>query len=182
MLDEGRRVLALVDGDDHGDDTVDRLKKICPMFLESSHLQIHKLPQLHSIEDLLPVRELYVEAACETLSELLELGVVKTKDDVSTQEAVSTLRNALVSKAAKEKTLGKLTEDTVRSLLENRAKISKVNIAMKYEDKLSTCDIAKVVTSPEFEKFVVILKSALKLHEREAKRDVVDGEGMRALT
>jgi hypothetical protein len=167
MLNEGRRVVALLDGDGHGRKLKERLEKIAGAELSNGTLKIELLPPDCSIEDLLIVPELYVDAACDALKEVVSGGILAYADGYDDERALAELRDELGKKPA-GKTLGKHTDEVTATLVKEREPISKLNIAMKYEDALASVTLEKLLPSPEFSALIKSLQTQLKLHPRKA--------------
>lgn len=136
MLDEDRKVVALIDGDEAGARLSQRLEKICQKYIASKSLTVHRLPSKFSIEDVVPYGKLLHEATWEALHELIESGEHQIPAGSDLAKIQADLSQGLSQKDA-TCTFGLQIVKTIQAILNTRETISKVNIACRYEDKLS---------------------------------------------
>ncbi|HRN97533.1 MAG TPA: AAA family ATPase [Candidatus Saccharibacteria bacterium] len=132
MLEEGRNVLAILDGDSSGNSAKTRLEKVCGEELGSKTLQILQLSDGKSIEDVLTSPQLLQQAASNIINELVSNGIrtLKSGVDVATE-----IQNV---KSTKAKTLGLILDETTKAMFEPTEKLSKLSIALNYEDQVES--------------------------------------------
>lgn len=130
MLSEGRQVVALLDGDRQGESIESDLKKICQKELSDKNLQTHILPENKSIEDV-TVDVSYLQEATEKLAQtFISQGIRKLKDGIDVAKEVKKIK-------ASSKSLGWVIEDVTKKMWEPEDKMSKLSIAMNYEDLIT---------------------------------------------
>ncbi len=128
MLTEGRKVTALVDGDDGGKSIQDDLKKLCGGELKSKDLKPFILESNKSIENVLADVDTLKIAAKQVATELVGAGLLAYKSGVAIDTAVNDI------KEDSSVTLGKTLENVTGTWFENEQSLSKLQVAMKYED------------------------------------------------
>lgn len=127
MLSEGREIVALVDGNGHGNLVEKELGHICRKEIDDKRLIIHKLPENTSIEDVMVDHEIFREAIMNQVKSLDEQKILNKKAGI---EFSAEIKKIIPNK---KKTLGKIFEEVTESLWEPNTKISKLNLAMIYE-------------------------------------------------
>jgi len=148
MLEEGRTVVSLVDGDKSGSEVNKKLEKLNAQLVAGrvqgrtpvSTLQIERN---QSIEDLLPLREKYLEAVLDATEELIVGGYRELADGVVMD------RPTLLAQLSRDKgneTLGRHVEKVASDWfkVKDRSKkegISKLAIARNYCAQLETTDL-----------------------------------------
>lgn len=176
MLSEGREIVALLDGNGHGDSVEKELEKICEKEISEKKLKIHKLPEGSSIEDIMVDYEIFREAVLKFLKFLEEKKILIEKEGI---EFESEIRKIVPSK---KKTLGKIFEEVTETLWEPNSKISKLNVALIYEDiimPLSEDDenpskgFSEINLPGECEKELKQIKKKLNLRGESAKYEGV---------
>ena len=127
MLSEGRSVVALMDGDSAGKKLKAQLEKICAKEIAAKQLQTHILPDNKSVEDVFCDLSVLKNAVSSSYLDLKnnELRVTKDVDLNIEVERIA---------ANPEKTLGKTLDDLTRSWFDPEEKISKLSIALFYEE------------------------------------------------
>jgi predicted ATP-dependent endonuclease of OLD family len=135
MLSEGREVVALLDGDEGGDTTESKLKKTCPHEFGVEKLKITKLPQGNSIEDLFADVPSLQEAVKNVALFMIDnkLRVLKDNIDIDTE-----VKNIVPTKGI---TLGKILDKATASLFKEAETLSKLSIALVYEDIVAQREI-----------------------------------------
>lgn len=152
MLSEGRDVVALVDGDLAGDRVENNLKKICEKELKEKKLRIKKLPEKKSIEDIFPNIETLKTAINNTAAYLSSSKLRDLKSGVDISAVVKEINPSSTD------TLGKVIDEKTASLFNPEEKISKLSIALEYEN-ISALDSAIPPTAiGEIEKIKELLK------------------------
>lgn len=127
MLSEGREVVALIDGDNGGDNIENQLNKICEAEIKSGKVKIIKLPRNKSSEDVFVDIEVLKKAIKQVCQNLIDNGVRKLKrGDLDTKIADI--------KPDNNKTLGQVIDDVTKAWFDKEEKISKLSIALEYEN------------------------------------------------
>lgn len=134
MLAEGRSVVALVDGDGTGKKLEEELNKICEPELKAKTLQIHKLPEGSSIEDVCVDLASYREAIKTLANELVDMKVRKFIENLDLDAKIKEINPNV-------KTLGLITDEITATFFEPNEKISKLSISLKYEDLTKDKDL-----------------------------------------
>ena len=128
MLSEGRSVVALTDGDKGGKALQGQLEKSCAAELTAKTLRIHSLPDNKSSEDIfanLTSLRRAVRASCDVL---VADGSRVFKEDANVDAAIAEIV------AVNGTTLGKTMEKVTAALFAPAVKVSKLLIAIHYED------------------------------------------------
>ncbi|MBX6361328.1 MAG: AAA family ATPase [Acidobacterium ailaaui] len=134
MLSEGRSVIALADGDASGKKLKAQLEQSCAAELRSGKLQIQLLSDNNSSEDVFAdIKSLRV-AIRKAAQRLLDDGARVLKEGVNLDQATNEIAP---SDAA---TLGKTIDDVTKSWFVKGDKISKLLIAIFYEDEIESSD------------------------------------------
>lgn len=163
MLSEGRSIVALIDGDQSGKEVKKQLEKTCVNELSSNQLRIHLLPDNKSIEDIACDMDTLKSAIQEVNKNLVE-------QNIRTQVANFDLNTEISKIQTKaDKTLGQTIDETTKDWFDPKGKISKLSIALKYEDLNSTT--LNTLAKDEIEK----IKTALSLRgEKSAEKGVFE--------
>src|SRR5205814_231526 len=104
MLDEGRCVVAMLDGDGHGKKLKERLEKLAGKHVQDQTLTILLLPESCSIEDTLLAPQLYVDAVSKAVTELVRAGITSYENGFDEEKATQEIRQKLQAKP-RDKTL-----------------------------------------------------------------------------
>jgi len=128
MLCEGRDVVALLDGDQAGIGIENNLKKICEKEIENKRLQINKLSDKKSVEDIFPDLEILKTAISNGATYLSSSGLRKLKAQIDISAEINKINYSTVD------TLGKVIVEKTASLFEPEEEISKLSIALEYEN------------------------------------------------
>jgi predicted ATP-dependent endonuclease of OLD family len=128
MLQEGRNIFALLDGDSSGTSNISRLKKICASELKKKQLEIKQLDNEKSSEDILTNLDTLQQAILNVANNLVESGVRELKEGIDLSKEVKKIKSKTGI------TLGKIIDDTTPTWFKQEEKISKLSIALNYED------------------------------------------------
>jgi predicted ATP-dependent endonuclease of OLD family len=131
MIAEGREVVALLDGDKKGDEIEKQLKKVCDKEIRDKKLQILKLPRDTSIEDMFTDANVIKKAIEGVANDLTSLGIRKFKKDLVLNDELAKI---VITTGT---TFGKVIEEKTTALFDPAEKLSKLSIALKYEDIIS---------------------------------------------
>ncbi len=134
MLLEGRSVVALLDGNGSGTKIEEELNKVCAPEIKAKTLQIHKLPQNKSIEDICVDLPSYQEAVKTLSNELVDIKVRKFVDKLDLDAKIKDIKSS-------GKTLGFTTDEITATFFEPKEKLSKLSISLRYEDLTKEKDI-----------------------------------------
>lgn len=176
MLNEGREIVALLDGNGHGDMVRNELEKICEKEISEKKLKIHKLPGDFSIEDIMIDHAIFREATLKYVKHLEDKKVLIKKDGIEFEEEINKIA------PTKGKTLGKIFEEVTESLWDPKSKISKLNVALIYEEIIlpfseaeenSGKKISEIHMPDECEKELKEIKKDLNLRGESAKYEGV---------
>ena len=129
MLSEGRSVIALADGDASGKKLKTQMEQSCAAELKSGKLQIQLLSDNNSSEDVFADMTSLRVAIRKAGQRLLDDGARVLKEGVNLDQAANEIAP---SDAA---TLGKTIDDVTKSWFTKGDKISKLLIAIFYEDE-----------------------------------------------
>jgi hypothetical protein len=173
MLAEGRRVHALLDGDEHGAKTKKKLEQLAPTELLEGSLQITLLPAGMSVEDLMPHKALLSGAACDAVADLIAHGACAFAAGESAGK-LRTATNAECAKVNQTETLGRRLIACVADRLDNKLELSKVNIAARYEDSLRNLEGAVPEKPPALLAVVESLRKQLELGSRKSAAQVLE--------
>ena len=176
MLEEGRHVVAMVDGDRAGNEIVKNIGKLNQAVddkrvLGRSSVKILQLEKGQSIEDVLPCRNKFLDIVVEAAIELVGNGFLQPAEGMSF--ATPDLRASLAVDQG-NLTLGRHMINVTRTWFKEKEPISKLTIAHKYCGWLETVNLKDqgVNDSPEVLKR---LKDFLHL-ESKLSKDVVVAE------
>jgi predicted ATP-dependent endonuclease of OLD family len=128
MLSEGRSIVALLDGDSGGDAIRKKLEKACSKEKEVKQLVIFQLSKDHSTEDIFCEIDTLRTAIKSLADELITCKVRKYRTGFDINVGISKIS----SKSGK--TLGKTIAEETKNWFEDPDSISKLAIAMRYED------------------------------------------------
>lgn len=127
MLSEGRDVVALLDGDNTGDNIESQLKKTCEAEIKSKKVQIVKLSKNKSSEDVFVDIEVLKKAIKQVCLNLINSGVRKCKKEITIDTEIENI------KPDNGKTLGQIINNVTKLWFEKEEKLSKLSIALEYE-------------------------------------------------
>jgi hypothetical protein len=134
MVDEGRKVVALVDGDDGGARTKAKLEQLNHSLHDDlPKVSIHRLPDGMSIEDVLPFQDGYREAVINACESLVRDGIRNLADGIQ-QNQIRTSLTPVFTDAHPGVTLGKVVEDATERIFSGEEAISKLHVARAYDD------------------------------------------------
>lgn len=178
MLEEGRIVVSLVDGDKAGTEIVRKLGKLNAQVQNRrvqarENVAILQHDKNQSIEDLLPVRGEYFAAVLDAAEELVTAGYRELADGITLD------RSALSAKLQSDKkneTLGRHTEKVTSEWFKTKDKkegISKLAIARNYCAWLETNDLRRHGLDT-FPQVLQKLITGLKLEGKISKKLVFD--------
>lgn len=166
MLSEGRDVVAMVDGDVSGKRTREKLEKLCPKEVQKKQLRFHTLPDNKSIEDI-----------CCNL-DILRVSIRELSEDLSVagdrqlMESVDVANDLKKIKPVASKTLGYTINEITRVWYKPQEPLSKLSIALKYEDNVQNKEIQ---VSPDAKELVSRIKDLMNLKgEKSAEKGVFD--------
>lgn len=129
MLSEGRSIVALLDGDKAGKDNKKQLERVCEKEIQSKQLQIYMLPDDKSIEDIAADAPALQKAVEEVNDYLVTNNLRKQAEsfdkDIEIKKIIQT----------PGKTLGQVIDEVTTLWFTPGGKISKLSIALKYEDQ-----------------------------------------------
>jgi len=164
MLSEGRSIVALADGDAGGKKLKGQLEQCCVAEIKSKKLQIHLLPDNKSSEDIFADPALLRGAIRKSFQRLVDDGTRVPKEGMNIGEAVEEI------KTLDGITLGKSIEETTKTWFTPREKISKLLIAIFYEDEVESSRAAPPgVALKELEE----IKGLLELRSEKSKQSGV---------
>ncbi len=132
MADEGRRVVAMVDGDVAGSTTKRRLERVnANLPKDAPKIEVIDLAKNKSIEDLALYPALLRDAVVAAAEELVAAGHRKFKTGLQ----VNGLRGALDEAGQKNTTFGKTLHDVTKTWFEgDEEPLSKLHIARVYDE------------------------------------------------
>lgn len=146
MLEEGRKVVVLVDGDRQGDTCLSDLRRTRPTDVESGALVLRQLPRGKSTEDIVALPAVLDQAVCDAASELVRLGIREWEDGKGPAELLAGL--SLARSDGSQKTYGAQIVEVTGRLLKprqgerKREGISKTNVALRYDESLRAHPVA----------------------------------------
>lgn len=154
MLSEGREIVALLDGDGSGEDMGKKLEKACVKEISDKKLKIYNLPKGKSIEDICADITVLRESIKSTAKYLVDNKLRNYKEGVDAEAEIEKIA------PSSSDTLGKIIDDTTKTLFEPQEKMSKLSIALDYEDRVVADETSP---SKEAEGIVKELKKLLNL-------------------
>jgi len=163
MLSEGRDVVALLDGDKAGDEMKKQLNKVCSKEINESRLKIHILPKDKSTEDIFTNIDAIRESIVVVATNLINDGFRKCKKDLNLITEINKI------KIKDGITLGRTIDQTTLTLFEKEEKVSKLSIALEYEDRA----ILSAEIGEEAEVEIQKIKDALSLKGEKNQGDGV---------
>lgn len=159
MISEGREVVALFDGDKQGNDIEKNLKKVCEGEIQNKKLQLHKLPDHKSIEDIFVDLATYRNSVKEVANDLIRDQIRELRDSINLESEISKINYS------NEETLGYVVDKLTKTLFKSDESLSKLSVALKYED------ILPVDTNPPASAEEEIKKIKNKLMLRSERND-----------
>jgi len=174
MADEGRKVVALVDGDESGAILKDELEKLNPYLEGENKIAVIPLQKTKSIEDYVLFEDLLIEAVVLSCEELAREKIRTYQRGIDRDSIFKKTEQAIKNRDG-TKTLGKLLEELTAGFFDPKKKISKLQIARNYED-LAERRVAETKTIPKVSSLAMELanniKEQLNLKSREAQKRV----------
>jgi predicted ATP-dependent endonuclease of OLD family len=164
MLSEGRSIVALADGDAGGKALKAQLERCCVAEAKSKKLQIHLLPDNKSSEDVFADLASLGRAVAKSFQRLVDDGFRAAKENMNIDEAVAEI------KTSDSTTLGKSIEQITRSWFKPADKISKLLIAILYEDEV---DSSQAAPPPNAFKELESIIELLELRSEKSKQSGV---------
>ena len=131
MLSEGRFIVALLDGDGAGRSIAAQLKKLCAGELKSKKLQILMLEDDKSSEDVFANLDTLKAAVRKAYDELVKSGARVAAEGLEIGKEIEKIKPG-------EDTLGKILDNATKNWFAEPDKISKLLIAIMYEDLRET--------------------------------------------
>jgi hypothetical protein len=151
MLEEGRRVVTLIDGDNAGTAMRRRIERLNELINEhhvtaKEPAHIIQLPAHHSIEDILLDRQQFIRCVLDLAEQLVAEGAREYNDPaIWNREA----NERILKEKPVSTTLGKHVELTTKAWFKSKEPLSKLAIAARYCEWLqSTCPTADVAPAP----------------------------------
>jgi predicted ATPase/5S rRNA maturation endonuclease (ribonuclease M5) len=179
MLEEGRQVVALMDGDRSGTDIRKNIEKLNAA-VDSGRVQARASVSIvqhekgQSIEDILPMRDKYFETVIAAATSLVTDGFREWAEGIDQTAAKLTVELAADKGSA---TLGKHVADVSKRWFKEKEPISKLTVANRYCEWLETITGAGqgvAGLSPTLGKLIEFLKLDSKL-SKEAVTGEADG-------
>jgi predicted ATPase/5S rRNA maturation endonuclease (ribonuclease M5) len=179
MLEEGRQVVALMDGDKSGTDIRKNIEKLNAA-VDSGRVQARASVSIvqhekgQSIEDILPMRDKYFETVIAAATSLVTDGFREWAEGIDHTAAKLTVELAADKGSA---TLGKHVADVSKKWFKEKEPISKLTVANRYCEWLETITGAGqgvAGLSPTLGKLIEFLKLDSKL-SKEAVTGEADG-------
>lgn len=172
MLEEGRSVVLLADGDGHGKEVKSAAEKLASEHIKSGAFNVLLLPGGQSTEDILPHRELYFEAIRESAQLLVDSRIREWTPSVGINETVESLKTAFG--ATKGITLGKFVDDETKKWFKGGESISKLLIAERYDAKLEQLPTDKATVTKPLLAIVDEIAAAIGLQARRVEQLVFE--------
>jgi predicted ATPase/5S rRNA maturation endonuclease (ribonuclease M5) len=179
MLEEGRQVVALMDGDKSGTDIRKNIEKLNAA-VDSGRVQARASVSIvqhekgQSIEDILPMRDKYFETVIAAATSLVTDGFREWAEGIDQTAAKLTVELAADKGSA---TLGKHVADVSKRWFKEKEPISKLTVANRYCEWLETITGAGQGVAglfPALGKLIEFLKLDSKL-SKEAVTGEADG-------
>jgi predicted ATPase/5S rRNA maturation endonuclease (ribonuclease M5) len=179
MLEEGRQVVALMDGDKSGTDIRKNIEKLNAA-VDSGRVQARASVSIvqhekgQSIEDILPMRDKYFETVIAAATSLVTDGFREWAEGIDHTAAKLTVELAADKGSA---TLGKHVADVSKKWFKEKEPISKLTVANRYCEWLETITGAGQGVAglpPTLGKLIEFLKLDSKL-SKEAVTGEADG-------
>lgn len=171
LAEEGREVVAMIDGDKGGKDLRGAIEKLNKRIAEgltgcSKPVMLVELPPRNSIEDLLPHRNEYYNAVLNAAEELVAAGFRKFANEQLTREE----RLAQLSADKGTRTLGKHVELVTKDWFAEKEALSKLLIARHYCAWVEENGVGGLQPPPN----LVSVASALKLEKKVSEKQVLE--------
>lgn len=164
MLSEGRSIVALADGDTAGKKLKAQLEQACAADVQVKKLQIHLLPDNKSSEDIFADLESMRRAARKSFERLVGDQSRAPKEGLKIEESTKEI------KTSDGTTLGKTIEGITKSWFTPAEKISKLQLAISYEDEVESSGAAP---PPSALKELAKIKDLLDLRSEKSKQSGV---------
>jgi hypothetical protein len=164
MLSEGRSIVALADGDAAGKKLKAQLEQACAVDVQAKKLQIHLLPDNKSSEDIFADLESVKRAARKSFDRLVGDQSRVAKEGLKIDESIKEI------KTSEGATLGKTIEGITKSWFTPAEKISKLQLAISYEDEVESSGAAP---PPSALKELAKIKNLLDLRSEKSKQSGV---------
>lgn len=132
MLSEGRDIVALLDGDNGGNNLEAQLKRVCGPEIKNKRLRIHKIPEGKSSEDVFANLDTLKLAVRKTYDDLVNNQVRLPKPNLNIDDELQSIA------PNRGNTLGRVLDLMTATLFDPEEKISKLSIALSYEDICET--------------------------------------------
>jgi predicted ATP-dependent endonuclease of OLD family len=129
MLLEGRSIVALADGDAAGKKLKNQLEHVCEAEIKARKLHIHLLPENRSSEDIFANIDALRSAVKKSFNRLVDDKTRTPKEGIDIEESVKEIITV------EGTSLGRTIEKATRSWFTPADKISKLLIAIFYEDE-----------------------------------------------
>jgi predicted ATP-dependent endonuclease of OLD family len=136
MLSEGRSIVALTDGDAAVKKLRTQLEQACAAEFHAKKLQIYLLPDNESSEDIFADLESLRSAARKSFDRLVADGSRVAKENLNIDESIKGIKTSAGT------TLGKTIEVLTKSWFTPAEKISKLQLAISYEDEVESSGAA----------------------------------------
>jgi AAA ATPase domain len=178
MLEEGRHVVAMVDGDRGGGDIRKNIEKLndavaTNRVIARAPVELLQLDKGDSIEDILPCRDRFLDVVVDAAIELTGNGFLQPAEGIVFERAA--LRATLAADQG-NLTLGKHVTNVTKTWFKEKEPISKLTIAHKYCAWLENVDLHREGVN-ELPAILGRLKQSLRLESKLSKDAVIAEEG-----
>jgi predicted ATPase len=175
MLEEGRHVVAMVDGDRGGGDIRKNIEKLNEAVAANrvtarSPVELLQLDKGDSIEDILPCRDQFLDIVVDAAIELADNGFLQPAEGIVFERAA--LRATLAADQA-NLTLGRHVTNVSKTWFKEKEPISKLTIAHKYCAWLENAVLRDEGVN-ELPEVLDRLKQSLRLESKLSKDVVVE--------
>ncbi len=157
MANEGREIIALMDGDKKGEEIEKQLTKVCEKEIKDKKLHFLKLPQYKSIEDLFTDVSIMQKTIEDLSLDLISLGIRKLQPNLDLKAEIKKIV------PTKNQTFGKIIEEKTTKMFDPGDKLSKLSIALKYEENITESS----TLSEEAKNYIGKIKAELSLKNEE---------------
>jgi predicted ATP-dependent endonuclease of OLD family len=174
MADEGRKVVALLDGDEKGKDIKRQLEKLNENL--EHKIEIICLKDNKSIEDYVPYQDLLSKAVASSCEELIRDGIRKYQRSLDSSQISEKIKQSVVVRRDSSKTLGKIFEELTNDFFDPKEKISKLQVARNYEDLAESHIAEQTATLPDCALALELangIKEKLNLKTKEAQKRIL---------